>query len=90
MLVTDRQAARPYTIEPASEKEKSLHLPKNQMVLYSIYSLHNDEKYFPDPKRFDPERFSDENKHKIKQGTYVPFGVGPRNCIGTSTTHNNY
>lgn len=42
-----------------------------------------DETYFPEPQKFDPERFSDENKHNIKPGTYSPFGVGPRNCIGT-------
>lgn len=53
------------------------------MILYPIYSIQHDEKYFPKPEKFDPERFSDENKHTIKPGTYVPFGIGPRNCIGS-------
>ncbi len=40
-----------------------------------------DPKYFPNPERFDPERFSDENKKNIVQGSYIPFSVGPRNCV---------
>jgi len=35
------------------------------------------------PLKFDPERFSDENKQNILPGSYLPFGVGPRNCIGS-------
>lgn len=42
-----------------------------------------DEKYFPNPERFDPERFNDENKKKIVHGSYMPFSVGPRNCVGS-------
>ncbi|XP_055908122.1 uncharacterized protein LOC129942964 [Eupeodes corollae] len=48
-----------------------------------IVGYHLDENYFPDPLKFDPERFSDENKSNIKPFTYLPFGVGPRNCIGS-------
>lgn len=40
-----------------------------------------DPKYFPDPDRFDPERFNDENKKSIVQGSYLPFSMGPRNCV---------
>lgn len=44
--------------------------------------FHYDPNYFPNPDKFDPERFSDENKSSIVPGTYLPFGNGPRNCIG--------
>lgn len=47
-----------------------------------IYGLHHDPKYFKDPEQFDPERFNDENKPKIVPYTYMPFGAGPRKCIG--------
>lgn len=47
-----------------------------------IVCFHHDPKYFPDPEKFDPERFSDENKSSINPNTYLPFGIGPRNCIG--------
>lgn len=59
-----------------------------------VNSLHKDPKYWEDPHKFDPERFSDENKHKITPNTYMPFGNGPRLCIGKASffyhTHNYY
>lgn len=57
-------------------------MKKGESIVIPIYNLHRDENYFPDPDKFDPYRFNEENKHKIKPFTYVPFGVGPRNCIG--------
>lgn len=41
-----------------------------------------DTVFSPNPIKFDPERFSDENKEDIKPQTYLPFGSGPRNWIG--------
>ncbi|KOB56631.1 Cytochrome 9A20, partial [Operophtera brumata] len=46
-----------------------------------VWAFHRDPQYFPDPLKFDPERFSDENKHNINPFSYMPFGMGPRNCI---------
>lgn len=54
-------------------------------IWISLSSIHNDPRYFRDPMRFDPERFSEENKKKIETGSYIPFGVGPRRCIGEYT-----
>ncbi|KAI4461650.1 cytochrome p450 [Holotrichia oblita] len=51
-------------------------------VFVSILGLHRDPEYFPNPGKFDPERFSDENKSNIRSFTYLPFGEGPRICIG--------
>lgn len=82
MIMVDRHTMRPYTIEPINGKEKPLKLETRIRCLYSVCSLHWDEKYFPNARKFDPERFSEENKHKIIPGTYVPFGLGPRVCIG--------
>jgi cytochrome P450 len=53
-----------------------------QQIEIPIYAMHLSEQYFPDPYKFDPGRFMPENKHNIKPYTYLPFGAGPRNCIG--------
>nr|XP_022920374.1 probable cytochrome P450 6a20 [Onthophagus taurus] len=57
-------------------------LEKGTKIFISILGLHRDEEYFPNPDLFNPERFSEENKSKILPYTYLPFGEGPRNCIG--------
>lgn len=57
-------------------------IEKGSLVSYSLVGIQHDPNYFPNPENFDPERFSDENRHNILAGTYVGFGVGPRNCIG--------
>ena len=51
-------------------------------IIIPVWSLHHDPKYFPNPDKFDPERFSQENKDSIVPYTYLPFGEGPRMCIG--------
>uniref|UniRef100_A0A1B6EZI3 Cytochrome P450 n=2 Tax=Cuerna arida TaxID=1464854 RepID=A0A1B6EZI3_9HEMI len=62
--------------------QSSLVIEKGTKVLIPVFALQHDPLYFPDPDKFDPERFSPENKSKIVQGTYLPFGDGPRICIG--------
>lgn len=49
-----------------------------------VVGYHMDSKYFPNPKRFDPKRFSDENRKAIVQVSYMPFSIGPRNCVVSS------
>uniref|UniRef100_A0A182JJE4 Uncharacterized protein n=1 Tax=Anopheles atroparvus TaxID=41427 RepID=A0A182JJE4_ANOAO len=47
-----------------------------------IYALHNDPELYPEPERFDPERFSEEAAAQRQPYSYIPFSVGSRNCIG--------
>ncbi|XP_065347617.1 cytochrome P450 9e2-like [Cloeon dipterum] len=62
--------------------EFDLTIEKDTSIAIPIYGLHTDPDYFPEPFKFDPERFTEENKKNIKPFTYLPFGEGPRNCIG--------
>lgn len=51
-------------------------------VWVAVSGIHRNPKYYPNPDTFDPERFSDSNKSSIDPYAYLPFGAGPRNCIG--------
>jgi cytochrome P450 len=59
-------------------------LPAKTTVLISQFIVHRDARYFPDPLRFDPERFTPEAKAQRAKFTYFPFGAGVRQCIGES------
>lgn len=57
---------------------------KGETVMINIYGVHRDARFFPDPERFDPDRFSPENEKSIPKYAYLPFGGGPRVCIGNA------
>ena len=59
-------------------------LPARTTVLISQFVTQRDPRYFPDPLRFDPDRFSAEGKARRSKVTYFPFGAGARQCIGES------
>ncbi|KAL1517667.1 hypothetical protein ABEB36_001402 [Hypothenemus hampei] len=57
-------------------------IPEGTTVLYSIYAVHQDKKYWEDPENFRPERFLDENDNLISQEHILTFGLGKRKCLG--------
>lgn len=77
----DRRVNKQYTLENTDGSK--LVLQPGDLVWFSAYAVHRDPKYYPDPEKFDPERFSVENRKSIESGAYLPFGHGPRSCIGT-------
>lgn len=56
-------------------------IPAGTTVTIPAWHLHRDPDYWPDPLKFDPERFS-EGQERHTPEAYVPFGLGPRGCIG--------
>ena len=72
-----RAVAKPYTI-PGTK----IHLKKDDLVQFSLSGIHYDERYYPNPRQFNPENFSNESKQSRTPYTFLPFGGGPRACIG--------
>ncbi|XP_049964318.1 cytochrome P450 6k1-like [Schistocerca serialis cubense] len=74
---TDRRCARDFQLPDGGPL-----IEKGTPVFVPIYALHHDPEYYPEPQNFDPERFSEEQKAARHPYVYMPFGEGPRNCIG--------
>jgi len=58
--------------------------PARTIMMMSPYLLHHDPRYFPEPDRFHPDRWTPEFKAALPPFAYFPFGGGPRRCIGES------
>ena len=61
---------------------EGIKLPKDSKINIGIYQAHYLEEFWPEPDKFDPNRFSPENIDKIHPYSYLSFSAGPRNCIG--------
>lgn len=77
LIATNRVANENYKLGDTGitlEKGTPIHIP--------LFSIHRDPGYFEDPDTFKPDRFLPENLHKIKDFSFIPFGSGPRSCLG--------
>lgn len=72
-----RQSTTPVTIG-------GYDFPKDSLFMLSFYGVQRDERYFSNPDVFMPERFTPENEKLIPKHAYIPFGAGPRVCIGNA------
>jgi cytochrome P450 len=58
-------------------------IPRGSIIYAFSYITHRDPRWFPEPERFDPERFLGDNGKNVSPFAYFPFGAGPRSCIGS-------
>lgn len=72
---TDRVTKNEITIN-------GVRIPKGMAIGIPIYALQNDPDVWPNPRKFDPERFTSDAKASRNPFNYLPFGIGPRNCVG--------
>ena len=72
----ERECTKEYTL-PGTD----VTIPAGTLVAMPVLTMHRDPDHFPDPLRFDPDRFLPEEKEKRHPCAYIPFGGGPRNCL---------
>jgi cytochrome P450 family 6 len=77
----DRKCVFDYEL-PVSSDNVTATLPGGTGVYIPVYAIHHDPQYYPEPETFDPERFTEENMKNRHQFSYLPFGGGPRVCLG--------
>jgi len=84
-----REAIRLYPPAPGFAREPiedthigGYHVPKGSLVTVITYALHRDPRFFDDPDTFNPDRFAPGWEERIRRYAYLPFGGGPRVCIG--------
>ncbi len=70
--LTDRICVKDYELDCDGKK---IVIEKGKNFFVPIWAIQNDPNYFPDPSKFDPDRFSDENRGNIQEYTYIPFGT---------------
>jgi cytochrome P450 len=86
-----REALRLYPPAPGVAREPiedvtigGYRVPKRALVTVNTFAMQRDARFFPDPERFDPSRFAPGWEQRIPRYAYLPFGAGPRVCIGNS------
>lgn len=81
-VLIDRLCTKPIRLSDGGKVD--VNIQQGDHIWIPIYCFHHNPEYFPEPEIFNPERFrdDDENHNRINHALYVPFGIGPRQCIG--------
>lgn len=81
MVFTDRICTKDYVLPPALPGAEPIKIEPGFVLMIPVYSIQRDAAYFENPEVFDPNRFLGDNKANVPTA-YMPFGAGPRMCIG--------
>ena len=73
--ILNRECTKDYKIP-----DMNFVIKKGTSVIISLLGVSRDEKYFPNPEKYDPDRFADD-RNDFFSDMYMPFGAGPRNCL---------
>lgn len=75
--ILTRQAKSDYRVSGTN-----IAIEKGTPIAIPAFAIQHDPEYYPNPENFDPNRFAHDAKNKRDSSTWLPFGEGPRNCIG--------
>ncbi|XP_026481493.1 cytochrome P450 6j1-like [Ctenocephalides felis] len=81
-MILQKRCTQDCTIPGKSLGAEDITLREGDAVVIPLYSIQRDPEYYPDPEKFDPERFSDEEKASRHSYAFLTFGAGPRMCLG--------
>lgn len=82
VVILDRVCVKSFDLPSPTPNTNGITVSPGSKFWIAAYAMHRDPKYFPNPDEFIPDRFNDENKDNILPYSFVPFGIGPRKCIG--------
>ncbi|XP_045448748.1 cytochrome P450 9e2-like [Melitaea cinxia] len=83
-LFLDRMCVKDFNLGKSNPRaSQDYQIRKGHVLTIPVWSTHRDPNIFPNPDKFDPERFSEKNRDNFDPMAYMPFGIGPRNCIGS-------
>lgn len=75
--ILNRQCTIDYTVPNTQTK-----IAAGTHIVIPVWSIQHDSNYYPNPELFDPDRFLLDSDEQRPRGTYMPFGDGPRYCLG--------
>ncbi|KAK1117081.1 hypothetical protein K0M31_017004 [Melipona bicolor] len=81
-VATDRVCVKPFELPPRVPGAKPYVVQQNDSISIPIYGIQHDPQYYPEPKKFNPDRFYDDPKQMSNSLSFLSFGLGPRMCIG--------
>lgn len=82
VVATDRICMKDFELPPTVPSGKSYLVRKGEYIWIPIYGLQHDPEHFPEPDKFNPDRFYEDPKRILNSGVFLSFGLGPRMCIG--------